>query len=255
MPQQSAAHKRRYGVLYDRSGIDAYIAAMPGPMRRKRPRYTRKRGTYRKQLKWMKPDEIKFIDFELDTEAFTGAWAAKNPTTVNCLSAVAQGDGESDRDGRTYYITSIHIKGEFNIAAIEASTAPLNDRVSRICVVWDKQTNNTEIVATDVMDAGQSNDVYAYRNLQEVTRFVILYDKTVTIRPPQTNEGAANAYAAGAAIRRFKFDHYFKRPIKVVMTGTSGVVGSVSNNSLAVIGISDSATVLLTYQARLRYCC
>lgn len=249
--------------LYNRSGIDRYIGNMPDraayqrgrKTKRRRGRYTASIGTYRRQLKWVKPDERKFLDFELNDEAFTAAWAAKNPTTVNCISAVAQGDGESQRDGRVYYITRISVRGEITIAALEGSTNPLADRQARIVIVWDSSTNGTEIVGTEVMDGGQTRDIYSFRNLQEIGRFTILYDKTFTIRQIQTNEGASNLFAGGLALRRFNFNHNFKKPIRVVTTGTGGTVATMSDNSIAVIGVADSATIGLSYQARLRYCC
>lgn len=249
--------------LFDRRGIDAYVAKMPDrqayqrgrKIYRGRARYTAKRGTYGYQMKWVKPEERKFIDFELNDEAFTAAWAAKNPTTVNCISAVPQGDTESSRDGRVYYLTRISIRGEVTIDPIESSVAPLNDRQARICLVLDTQTNGTEIVGTSVMDGGQTRDIYSFRNLQETGRYRVLYDKTWTIRQIQTNEGAANLFAGGLALRRFSFNHNFKKPIKVICTGTAGTVATMSDNSLSVIGVADSATIGLSYQARLRYCC
>lgn len=246
MPQYSKAYSDRQKAIAMRRGRKTY---------RSRGRYTRKTGTYRYQAKWVKPDERKFIDFELNDEAFTATWAAKNPTTVNCLSAVAQGDGESQRDGRIYYITRLSVKGEINIAAIESTTAPLADRQARIVILWDSSTNGTEVVATDVMDGGQTRDIYSWRNLQEIGRFKVLYDRTLTIRQIQTNEGAANLFAGGLALRNFSFSHNFKKPIRVVTTGTAGTVAEMSDNSLSLIGVADSATITLSYQARLRYCC
>lgn len=199
--------------------------------------------------------EMKFKNYELDQEDFTTSWAAKNPTTVNCISAVAQGDTEQNRDGRVYYMHSINLKGSIHVPAAESSTEPCPNIMFRLCVVLDKQTNGTEVVGTDVMDASQSKDLFGFRNLQHTSRFYVLWDRTFTVAPVVQNEGAVNLFSHSSIQRTFKFFKKFKKPIKVTCTGTTGVVGSISDNSLSVIGIASNIVDVphISYQARLRF--
>ena len=70
--------------------------------------------------------ENKFLDCNLAATAVTGTWATYNPTAGGCvdsLSVPAQGNGESQRDGRVYYINSIHLRGLCKMASTESQVA------------------------------------------------------------------------------------------------------------------------------------
>ncbi len=200
--------------------------------------------------------ENKFVDNELDATAFAATWATMEPAaSVETISATAIGNTESSRDGRVYFINSVHLRGFVSRAAVESQAAPFNDVVARICLVWDTQTNGAQLTATDVMDGGQSNDYIAFRNLQFTKRFRILMDKTITLKAyGQTNEGAVNLFANGLdRSPTFVYNRVFKTPIKVICKGTTAVVASITDNSLHVIGAATGASALLTYQSRIRF--
>ena len=198
--------------------------------------------------------EVKFADFESVDDAFATTWATMEPAaSVESISAVAQGDGESQRDGRVYHIKSLHVQGRFHMDVAEAAAAPQPDLVARICVVWDTQTNGAQLTATNVMDGGASDDWDAFRNLQFSKRFRVLFDRKVIIKPSLLNEGGVNAFAAGSPNVLFKFNHTFRTPMKVICSGTTGVIASVTDNSLHVIGVANSTQALLSYQARVRF--
>jgi len=146
--------------------------------------------------------ERKFVDATRAQNAFTTAWAQLAPSAgiTNCISAPGIGTGEEQRDGRVFTIRSIHVKGFVTFNVVEAQAAPPADMTWRICVVWDTQSNGAAIAGTSVMDAGATNDVLAFRNLQNSKRFIVLYDSgpRVLKHMAQTNEGAVNTFAAPA---------------------------------------------------------
>lgn len=200
--------------------------------------------------------ERKFADFEAQDDAFATSWAPMEDGTIKSISAVAVGNTESTRVGRVYHITSLHLRGSVETGGQEADTAPINDVMCRFVLVWDTQTNAAQLTATDVMDAGQSEDHFAFRNLQNTKRFRILMDKVITVRMDnQTNEGAVNSFASGQRQVHWKFNRTFKKPIKVICSGTSAVIGSITDNSIHMIGIcsTTSASPKLNYQARIRF--
>ncbi len=197
--------------------------------------------------------ENKFQDLEVTDHALTAGWTAVNPATVDCISAVAQGDGESQRDGRVYHINSLHLRGLVKIPTAESAGAPQADDLVRVCVIWDTQTNQTEVVATEVMDGGQTDDVLAFRNLAFSHRFRVLFDKTIHIKPFILNEGAANLFANQRTLVPWKFDINFRKPIKVVCSGTGAVVTDMTDNSMAVIACAQSTAYTLSYQVRVRF--
>ncbi len=198
--------------------------------------------------------ENKFFDVEADADAFAVTWATMEPATTN-LTAVAQGDGESNRDGRKYAIRSIHIKGFVKFPAIESANAPVDDRLCRIALVLDTQTNNAQLIATNVFDGGQTDDVLAFRNLQFTRRFRVLMDKTIRVPVAQgsLNEGAVNLFAAPGTTIPFTFNKVFKRPVQVLMSGTTADIANVTDNSIHMIGVALDTSTALSYQCRIRF--
>ena len=221
---------------------------------RRRPYRNRRTGGYMHMRGHEMPAELKYNDYDLAAEPFTTSWAAKNPTTVNCVSAVAQGDSATNRDGRIYYIHSIFCRGEIRITALESQIAPFATNVIRVILVEDTQTNGAEISGADVMTgAGAVEDHLGFRNLQHSGRFKVLWDRTFVITIPQTNEGAANLFAHGTQIRKFTFFKKFKKPIKVHTDGTSAIVGDITDHTLQVVGVANSTSPTLTYHMRMRF--
>ncbi len=202
--------------------------------------------------------EKKFVDYRVDDDQFTNVWAGgemEDPTALS-VSAVAQGDGESQRDGRVYYIHGIYITGTINRPAAESQANPVGDEIARLCLVWDKQTNGAQLNAEDVMlTIAAGDDVDSYRNLQSVQRFKVLADKKyrVAVTQGQVNEGAVNLFANGATTTPFKLSYTFKTPIKVSCSGTTAAIASITDNSLHVIGTSNNGAATLSYTSRLRF--
>ncbi len=197
--------------------------------------------------------EKKFYDTSIVNTATSTTWAAVEDATADTISAVAQGDGESDRDGRVYEIHSLHIRGIISSDLSEGAASPINDSFVRIAVVLDTQTNGAQLTATAVHETGGTPDYLSFRNLQNTGRFKILYDKSFVIKPQSMNEGAVNSFAGNSAFRQFIINKTFKTPIKVRCTGTTAVVGSIADNSLHVIAISDVTTNNITYKSRIRF--
>ncbi len=200
--------------------------------------------------------EKKFLDTTSTTTAFTTAWAILAPTAgvTNCLSCPTQGTSESERDGRVYTIHSVHVRMTVTSVSTESQTAPVSPVAYRVCLVWDTQTNGAAITGTSVMDAGATEDLDSFRNLQNSKRFIILGDTghVVAVRPG-TNEGAINLFASSSFLRVHKFNKSFSKGIKVRCTGTTNNVSSVSDNSLSLIGLASLTAVTYTFETRVRF--
>lgn len=204
--------------------------------------------------------ENKFIDYTLNSGTLTSSWAGAehNPTTIDCLSAVAQGDGESSRDGRKYAVNSVHLQGQVSHLAAESETVPAPDIIVKVALVQDTQTNGTELSAENVFsDAAATHDVYGFRNLQFVKRFKVLAHKWITLPVGQstTNEGGINLFANNKVSRKWSMNYKFKEPMIVNCTGTTAVVGSIADNSLHLIACANdnSATTTVSYISRCRF--
>ncbi len=204
--------------------------------------------------------ESKFLDTELAATALTTSWVSLNPTgtgATDTLSVPAEGTGESDRDGRVYTIQSIMVRGVITTSIIESGAAPVADFRARVILYWDRQTNSAEATATDIMDAGGTDDTLAFRNLHNTHRFIVLFDETMLIQfDNQLNEGAANLFAVGQ--REFPFNFYkrfSKKDIRVQCDATAANITSCSDNNFGIAAIVSSTGVASTikYQARCRF--
>ncbi len=199
--------------------------------------------------------ELKFFDATKGSTAMATAWTSIQPAAGDALSVPAIGTGESQRDGRVFTIRSIFLKGLISMVVSESATAPLDDQTYRLVLVWDTQTNGAAITATDVMDAGATTDVNSFRNLQNSKRFIVLHDTGTRriARTSQTNEGAVNLFAGPSVFIPWKMNKAFKDGIKVRTIGTTANVTSISDNSIALIGIASSTAVFINYESRCRF--
>ncbi len=197
--------------------------------------------------------ETKFRNNQLTTTALSTSWQTLNPTTADTLTAVTQGTSESQHLGRTMFMTSLHLKGEFFVTVAESATTPAPDAVVRYAIVLDTDTKGTEVTATDVFDASQTTDRFAFRNLQHTSRLKVFHDRTFMMRPVNMNEGAINLFAHGTRTHQFSVNLHFKKPIRVLFSGTTAVVGDIVDNSFHFVCISSGAAVSVSYQVRLRF--
>ncbi len=202
--------------------------------------------------------ENKFVDYRVDDDAFTTVWAGgeMEDGTALSLTAVAQGDGESQRDGRVYRVNSVFVHGTIVVPANEASGNPISDEVARLALVWDKQTNGAQLNAEDVfLTIAAADDVDSFRNLQFTKRFQVLADKKfrVNVTSAGMNEGGVNTFANGEVKFNFRMSHVFKKPIKVTCKGTTAAIASIVDNSIHLIGTATSTAVLLNYASRVRF--
>ncbi len=198
--------------------------------------------------------EMKFADIETDGDAFSSTWSTMEDATNDSVSGVAQGDGESERDGRKYLIHSIHIRCRVRTVSVESATTPISDFIGRIVLVWDTQTNGAQLTATDVMDGGGTDDCLSFRNLQHSKRFRILWDKRWVLKSSDTNEGSINLFANGIRTTgEMRYNKSFKKPIPVICSLTTAVIAAISDNSLHIIGVANNTGALLNMQVRMRF--
>lgn len=198
--------------------------------------------------------ETKFADTDFPAAALATSWAPAEDGTVLSLAGIAIGDTESTRDGRAAFIKSLHIHGSLSLDVKEAQTAPVDQVRARIVVVWDKQTNAAQLSANTVYLDNGTAKVDNFRNLQHSTRYAILMDKTITLKPSPINEGAVNAFASPKTIVNFTWNKTFPGAgIKVLHKLTTNVIAGITDNSFHMIAVADSTAAKLQYQVRCRF--
>ncbi len=198
--------------------------------------------------------ETKFVDFERPITTIASTWAGGelDEATALAVSAIAQGDGESNRDGRKANLLSVHLKGFIRIASQEAQANPVFGGIVRLILVLDKQTNGAQLNAEDVVTV-TTQDINAWRNLQNSQRFRILKDQRFDMSVSNMSTFQANDFSTSQQEVPFEFHVVFKKPIVVNHTGTTAVVASIADNSIHLIGMSTLAIHQISYVSRVRF--
>ncbi len=231
---------------------------MVQPMKKSRTRYAR--APYRRSQKAVKRyqprsraglalgEETKFLDTSYAATAMsqTLAGAEADPGTVLSLNATAQGDGESNRDGRRQIIKSVKVHGIVALPSVEAINGPQNGQVAFVACVLDKQTNGAQLNAEDVFTGAIPER--PFRNMQYIDRFEVLWAKTFNLSHDGVTQDGANNFSAPG--KQIVFNINKKCNFPVTYTNTTGVVGSVSDNSVHMIAVAPGGTPTLEYNAR-----
>jgi len=205
--------------------------------------------------------ELKFLDQFLLNQALVAptdaAGAELDPTigSVLCIGHPAQGDGPSDRDGRTYVVKSITLEGSLYVAAQTNQTAADIAGQCRFYLVQDTQTNAAQLNSEDVFTNPNGSALTAcsaLRNLLHIKRFRILDEVKIDIEQPTMTYDGTNVEQGGFQ-RSFQLRWFGN--VKVVATNTTGVVATVDDNSFHVVGYctNTSTAPVVSYNCRTRF--
>jgi len=176
------------------------------------------------------------------------------PGAVACLSAMAQGDGEQNRDGRKAVIKSCLVKGRLSRPAVEAGSAPGPPCTIFLALVLDTQTNGLQLNSEDVyknLAATATGSTIPIRNLAFGDRFKIL--RTETIRMDEEAAGGVTDSNAACGLAKC-FEWYVPMDLQVNFnSGTTAVIANVIDNSIHVIAFASLAGATIEYNARVRF--
>lgn len=204
--------------------------------------------------------EKKFHDSHKTGTYVTQTWTRYNPSSgsTDCVNAVAQGDGESQRDGKNYEMLSLHFKGRVKHDGEDAGTSLVHGaHTIRIAIVLDTMTNGAALTATDVFKPVTANlNVFSFRNLEYSSRFRVLWDKTWVMNL-ETAGGNGTTVDAAPLIKYWKANIKIpKKYANVSTTGTTANVSAIQNNSIHVLAVGTEAggsRLSLEYACRLRF--
>ncbi len=169
-----------------------------------------------------------------DTTTLASA-IAQTPAIVQ-LTNIAQGDTTNTRDGASIKIVSIRL---VYFVLGHADVPNISLRVQLVC---DKQTNQAVYAAGDLLDDATVNDaIISPRNLNNMRRFRVMYDKVHTF----SNTGKNCGY----------FTKYVKLQLKIRFDASTPSIADLTENSLSVVFTSNQPTnvPLVDHHTRLRY--
>lgn len=209
--------------------------------------------------------EVKYLDMALvnysPTSPTDGSGAEADPTgtgCTGCLSAPAQGDTASSRDGFKIVAKSIQVEGVLSAAAQTDQTVADRSSSWYIALVLDTQTNgaqlNSEDVFVNVTGVGLAS-IAPLRNMSYTERFKVLKVKRLRAPPLAISYDGTNLEQQGFAIPFKMFVNLGALPIKFTAGSTTANVSGVVDNSIhLIVYASDTAlNPLINYNARLRF--
>lgn len=176
---------------------------------------------------------------------------------LNCLSAPAQDDTASGRDGRKIVAKYIQLKGSVRFSTATNQTLSVDSNRLVVAVVLDTQTNGAQLNSEDVFTNPRGATTAAdapLRNLNFGERFKILKMEHFVLEDPNMTYDGTNVEINGKSLT---FDWYI--PLKnLKIAFTSGVTAGVANvldNSIHVIAFATSTSpqCAIVYNARMRF--
>lgn len=204
--------------------------------------------------------ELKYVDTALVDSAIAAptdaAGAERDPATVLCLNPIAQGDGQTERDGRQCLLKSCYVTGIISEPASADNADAQAGGVYYVALVQDMQTNGAQLNSEDVFTnpgGAAKTAPLVLRDLQYTARFKVL--DSVTLHEPNKyafTDGAATGTISGFHLP-FKLSWNGEMP--VTFTGTTANVSTIQDNSLHIIAYcsTTSGTPVISYNSRVRF--
>ncbi len=209
--------------------------------------------------------EKKFFDTgrSIALTAPTDASGGEVDNSTNlCLNCPAQGDGESQRDGRQISMHSINIKGTITIASQADQSAGDTVPDIFIALVMDKQTNAAQLDSEDVFENPTGITSLAtspFRNLEYTSRFTVLATRKISAvdlaGAIQPVFDGTNIEQQGAQIPFSIYKTLGGKKVNFISGQTTSTVAAIADNSLHLIAYSTNTSMVPTinYNSRLRF--
>jgi hypothetical protein len=193
--------------------------------------YTRTIGAYRD----IGVVEKKYLDL-----TFNAGAATAGVTSGGFLFPITVGSTPNQRVGNKITVTNFNLQGEVS-NGIGANN--FQSSRHRVILFWDKQCNG---LAATVLDVLKTATVDSFRNLDQVSRFVIVKDKFYTTHTPAM-------LAAGSAETCAPVKLSWKGAMTVNYGATGGVISDIRSMNLGVIVISDLSSGNFSFNCRTKY--
>lgn len=193
--------------------------------------------------------ELKF----LDTVKANAASATTGTLLDDSINHVAQDASENGRIGRKIVVSSIHFLG--NVAFGSTTVIGDMDQYLRIIVYLDRQANGAAATLADIVSTAGTVDVDSFRNLAQVGRFQILYDRRKRVSVDAIGQTAAGTFISAPQSYPWGFNKRVNIPIEFDSSAAGGEMTTITSNNIGVMTICQAAAVAPTvgYTARIRF--
>lgn len=207
--------------------------------------------------------EKKFFDVTSSTAAIgapTGATSGVIPATggcTGCMTAPAQGDSSSNRDGNKIVICEINCLYAITVAAQADQTATDTSCIVFVALVQDMQTNGATMTSENVFTNPSAAAVLAadpFRNMSFTSRYKILKMKRFNLRIPTLTYDGTNIEQTGFHTTG-KLKWRGSMPVTFTTASTTADVANVTDNSVNLIAFCSNTSLapILNYNCRTRF--
>lgn len=207
--------------------------------------------------------ELKFLDCAWNSVAINvstdGSSGEVQPSTgcTGCISCPAQGDGESQRDGRKFTVKSVWLSGIVESTPVAGASTIDETNGYYVALVLDTQANGATIVSEDcfINPSTNGNAILPkpLRNLQNAKRFRILDAKYVRPSVLAVGQDAATTMVTVPGYQA-AVNLSWRGNIVVETKGTTADVASVTDNAIHFIAYRGSHyTTTFVGKSRMRF--
>ncbi len=199
--------------------------------------------------------EKKFVDFDLGTPGtplavidtaytvFTGGVSAGS------FLGIAQGDDQNQRIGRKIVVTDLLWNGTVNLKGSIPGTADVvnsNWDEVRIIMYIDKQCNGAALSPKTLLV--QTEDIETYRNIENASRFQVIWDKRLKVHgtPLLGGNGSATEMAVGSGFNTFKYHWRGRLPVEYDSSFVDGRISTIRTNNIGAVVVSNNVNPVTT---------
>jgi len=187
-------------------------------------------------------EEKKFVDQGVTLTA------ANTTGSTTAINLIATGTDYNNRIGRKVILKSVMVRA---LVSPDIASNTTDDQAIRCMLVYDAQTNSTLAGVNDILEAGTTNNAYAFQNLNNRDRFKVLMDKTFATGKQVAASGLAGSNTVHF-IKKFKRLNH-----EVIFSGTTAAIGSIQTGSLLWLVIGSSGAGLtdgsVSWNSRIRF--
>ncbi len=195
--------------------------------------------------------EKKFRDTALTTTVVGTSGTTMQGATTDELTAIINGTGENERNGSRVRLMAIHGRLQFHFPDVNA--AALLDKTDdhvRIMIGIDKQANKAHATLVQILESGF---IHAFRNIENIHRFIFLYDKTFVMNNTTVagNGATDDKFDIGSKVKYLAINLRLNMPM--YFDGTTGQKGEVTSHQIFMFAISARGTITMNNNWRIRY--